>query len=55
MLAEGEALVPGSMPPNVTEDPGDTWLAWLYPRITLDEARAFIQPAPVGSNDYDKP
>ena len=55
MLAKGEALAPGIMPQNVAEDPGDAWLAWLYPRITLDEAGALIQPAPAGSNDPGKP
>jgi tetratricopeptide (TPR) repeat protein len=55
MLAKGEALVPGIMPQNVAEDPGDTWLAWLYPRITLDEAGALIQPTPGGSTASDTP
>ena len=55
LLAKGEALVPSVMPPSVAEDPGDAWLTWLYPRITLDEAGALIQPAGAASNDSDWP
>jgi tetratricopeptide (TPR) repeat protein len=55
MLARGEALAPRAMPPNIAEDPGDAWLAWLYPRVTLDEAVALIQPSPAGSKDAEKP
>jgi tetratricopeptide (TPR) repeat protein len=51
MLAKGEALAPSVMPPKVAEDPGEAWLAWLYPRVTLDEAVALIQPAATGNND----
>jgi len=45
MLAKGDLLAPREMPASVAEDLGDSWLAWLYARIHLDEARALIEPA----------
>jgi tetratricopeptide (TPR) repeat protein len=44
LLAKGEALAPRSMPATIAEDPGNSWEAWLYARIQLDEAAALIQP-----------
>jgi tetratricopeptide (TPR) repeat protein len=43
MLAKGNALAPSIMPLTIAEDPGNAWLAWLYARIQLDEAAAFIE------------
>jgi tetratricopeptide (TPR) repeat protein len=45
MFAKAEALAPSVMPAEVANDPGDAWLAWLYTRNTLDEARALFQSA----------
>jgi hypothetical protein len=45
-LAIGESLAPRVMPESVAADPGNAWLAWLFARITLDEARDLMPPAP---------
>jgi tetratricopeptide (TPR) repeat protein len=44
MLAKGNALAPPSMPVDIATDPGNSWLAWLFARIQLDEATALISP-----------
>jgi tetratricopeptide (TPR) repeat protein len=44
MLAKGDLLAPRQMPARVAEDTGNGWIAWLYARNQLDEARALIQP-----------
>jgi serine/threonine protein kinase len=44
MLARGEKLAPPVMPSSVARSPGSDWLAWLYARIQLDEARALMDP-----------
>jgi tetratricopeptide (TPR) repeat protein len=43
-LAEGNTLAPGISHTNGAVDLGDSWLAWLFARITLDEAGQLIQP-----------
>jgi serine/threonine protein kinase len=43
-LAAGEELAPREMPLSVAEDPGSSWLVWLFARIQLDEAGALINP-----------
>jgi len=43
-LAEGNTLAPGISHTNGAVDLGDSWVAWLFARITLDEARQLIQP-----------
>lgn len=37
-LARGEALAPAALPARDATDPGKAWLAWLFARISLDEA-----------------
>ena len=44
MLARGEKLAPPVMPARVAQSPGNDWLAWLFARIQLDEAKALIDP-----------
>jgi serine/threonine protein kinase len=46
MLARGEKMAPRIMPARVAQSPGNDWLAWLYARIQLDEARALIESGP---------
>jgi tetratricopeptide (TPR) repeat protein len=46
-LAEGNNLAPGISHTNGTVDLGDSWVAWLFARITLDEAGQLIQPETV--------
>ena len=43
MLANGDALGPGIAPAHVSEDLGESWVAWLFARISLDEATALVQ------------
>jgi tetratricopeptide (TPR) repeat protein len=43
-LAEGNTLAPVISHTNGGVDLGDSWVAWLIARITLDEARQLIQP-----------
>lgn len=43
LLAEGEILAPPLMPESAMEDPGSSWLFWLYARIEMDEAELLIQ------------
>jgi Tfp pilus assembly protein PilF len=46
MFAKGEALAPPTMPSAISEDPGNGWLAWLFARVSLDEAAVLLQPRP---------
>jgi len=55
MLAKGEALDPSIMPANVAQDPSNTWLAWLFARLQLDEAAAFIQHESTVTADSTNP
>jgi tetratricopeptide (TPR) repeat protein len=56
MLAQGDILMPPALPPLLAEDPGNTWMIWLFSRISLDEATALIQPgSTAGSNSNQSP
>ncbi len=44
MLAKGNSYVPQLLPPQVAEERGNLWLAWLLGRISLDEAAALAKP-----------
>jgi serine/threonine protein kinase/tetratricopeptide (TPR) repeat protein len=46
-LAEGNTLAPGISQTNGAVDLGDSWVAWLFARILLDEAGQLIQPGTV--------
>jgi tetratricopeptide (TPR) repeat protein len=46
MFAKGEALAPPTMPSAISEDPGNAWLAWLFARVSLDEAAVILQSRP---------
>ena len=54
-FAQGEALAPRTMPPAISEDPGNEWLAWLFARVSLDEAAALFQSEPQDSTISTKP
>lgn len=51
MLAKGNALAPPSMPADIATDPGNSWLAWLFARIQLNEATALISPDLISGDD----
>ncbi len=55
MLASGDKLAPNVLPARDAEDPGNAWQAWLYARVTLDEATALIQPGITTDTNTDKP
>ena len=44
MLERGNDLSPPVIPARDAEDPGKAWLAWLFARVSLEEAASFIQP-----------
>jgi len=45
MLDKGGKLAPAISPGRENEDLGESWVAWLTARISLDEASALIQSA----------
>ena len=45
MLGKGSVLAPAVPSGNGIEDLGESWVAWLMARISLDEAASLIQPA----------
>lgn len=55
ILAKGEALAPRVMPPELAETPDNSWLAWLFARIVLDEAVSVVQSFAPGEKSVAKP
>jgi len=51
MLAKGNELTPDLMPARSDEDLGESWVAWLFARISLEEATALMQPASANSQN----
>jgi serine/threonine protein kinase/tetratricopeptide (TPR) repeat protein len=49
-LQKGDALAPNTSFENGSGDLGESWVAWLMARISLDEATTFIQTATVDSS-----
>ena len=43
MLAKGDLLAPSHQSAKNGEDIGESWVAWLFARISLDEATALVQ------------
>jgi hypothetical protein len=48
-LAAGDALAPPVATANSAVDLGETWVSWLFARVTLDEAATLIQTGPAAS------
>jgi tetratricopeptide (TPR) repeat protein len=42
-LGKGDALAPAFSPEKGADDLGESWVAWLMARISLDEATKLIQ------------
>jgi chemotaxis regulatin CheY-phosphate phosphatase CheZ len=42
-LASGDQAAPRFSTEQDTKDLGESWIAWLFARISLDEATALIQ------------
>jgi tetratricopeptide (TPR) repeat protein len=55
MLEKGNSLTPNISPSDKHVDLGDSWVAWLLARISLDEAAALIQPASNTESNPQKP
>jgi serine/threonine protein kinase/tetratricopeptide (TPR) repeat protein len=43
MLAKGDALAPGVPRGHDAGDLGESWVAWLFARVSLDEAAALVE------------
>jgi len=54
-LAEGDALAPKFLPANDTDELGESWVAWLFARISLDEATALIQSSSTPGSQSGRP
>jgi tetratricopeptide (TPR) repeat protein len=50
MLAKGDSLTPSILPTQEAVDLGDSWVAGLFARVSLDEAAALIQPSSIQIN-----
>jgi hypothetical protein len=44
LLARGQSLAPPTLPKRDGEDPDRAWLAWIFSRISLEEATSLITP-----------
>ena len=61
LLASGEArrsfkaLAPAIPPARGAVDLGESWVAWLIARISLDEAAALIRPESATNNNSNQP
>jgi len=55
MLDKGDLLTPNISPSDERVDLGDSWVAWLVARISLDEATALIQPASKTDSNSQEP
>jgi eukaryotic-like serine/threonine-protein kinase len=51
MLAKGDPLAPSFLSASDTGDIGDSWVAWLFARISLDEAAGLIQSTSTTDNN----
>jgi len=55
MLAKGNELAPQNMPSSIDENSQDALLAWLFARISLDEATALFQPKSTIDDNPNRP
>jgi serine/threonine protein kinase/tetratricopeptide (TPR) repeat protein len=53
-LAQGDALAPPLSPEHDQQDLGDSWVAWIQARISLDEATGLIQGRSIGDDTLKK-
>ena len=54
-LAKGDSLAPAIQPARDDSDPGESWVAWLIARISLDEATELIQTGSTVANSDAEP
>jgi len=55
MVATGDTLAPSILPARNPEDLGESWVAWLFARISLDEATALIQSGSTIESNSSRP
>ena len=55
MLDKGNSLAPNLMPERIADDAGNAWIAWLFARVSLDEASVLIQTSPANDGNLNKP
>jgi serine/threonine-protein kinase len=55
MLATGDTLAPNLLPGHDPVDLGDSWVAWLFARISLDEASTLIQSGSTNDDSLNGP
>jgi eukaryotic-like serine/threonine-protein kinase len=55
MLAKGDSLAPVFLPASDTRDIGESWVAWLFARISLDEATELIQSGSTTKSNSNQP
>jgi serine/threonine protein kinase/tetratricopeptide (TPR) repeat protein len=53
-FAQGDELAPNHAPEALRTDLGDTWVAWLFARIQLDEASLLILSGPSPESNSSK-
>lgn len=53
MLSAGDALAPKLQPGHEPVDIGEAWVAWLFARISLDEASTLIQSGSTTATNLD--
>jgi eukaryotic-like serine/threonine-protein kinase len=54
-LGKGDALAPKFLPSSDTDELGESWVAWLMARISLDEATALIQSGSASQSQPNRP
>jgi tetratricopeptide (TPR) repeat protein len=55
MLAKGDTLAPSITTSDDVVDLGNSWVAWLFARISLDEASVLIQSGPTLDSGLKRP
>ncbi len=53
-LAQGNVLAPSDLPADEAEDPGNTWMGWLFARVSLDEADVLMASGSANPGDHGK-
>lgn len=55
MLTRGNQLAPGNLHGNGNISPGESWVAWLIARISLDEATELIRRSSTSNGRPNRP
>lgn len=55
MLAKGDTLAPSIQPARGAADIGESWVPWIFARVSLDEATGLIQSGSTTEHNSNKP